>query len=1213
MSSSTATISSKNSTITNNDRKRPISSSMRPSPSPPSAKRHGLSESSSNSRHATNKNSRRSERNEILLKKSNEQNERQSRSKQQFRHRDNKSSSSESSHSSLNSNHSIREENTSKTVQTYNDALKSTMEINGSNQMVSTNKHHLNSMHSSNKKLYRPTDTIYTKKSNKSIALIVKPSTTIDERQVNTTGDSEDEFERTKSMPNNISATSTHVTIPSSVMTIVTATDLSKKSARTESVIIQQHDGNIHPNSSTKLVKVVVPQAAISPSIPPIKMLSSGDGLASALRIPTKIQLTKPLFVSSTKNDKTSSLFSSTSTHSINHRQQTLLHSSSTSSLDIPIDMREKQQQTVVDYHSSTTLPPTPPPPVIDNNNNSNVRTGLSHRSKSQIEGKQKSNEISTMIIKGSEDIDSSTINHNPNHQITSKRHSLQIDYASSLVDWSVPPTSELSPSSLTSSSPDLAQYHLPIDDSLIDLDLAANPKRSIKRRYRSLSSSCPILPSFEISHVQSTERVLTPVKSRSLTGLSNSSMMKCTVIKNKRSLTASPTMKLSSLQRVNKRRRDGENLILNQQNGNIYRSKTKQLKIEDDSHVVIKDLLNDIIDRIVSTQPDTHNTMKTLLHTSIPPVKQAIPFAVLPNRQRKMSHVEKTKAESFFNTILVLPRTNQVDKKRNGSSQSLDSTVHNESRSMIMTQRELDELAYLLHANVHRGQYERIGNPTQVEERMREIWSKMSIHKKKTYYNRVIQIYKRPHHDVVIASPASAIETNSLSSTTSYTDNKNTSSISVDVPFVELKRQTSTPLSFHSVASSVVDEQPIISPVESDSKSNVFTDIVNELITGAKGLDKLSCSPTIFVNSIHKFVRSTLDKQIETVKSLEQQLEKKRPTQLNRATIFWTQKINYFATKYSIKSPNESMNELALIVKYFYLFILSLSSRKQDAEYEATLTNLVQGNLTFIDESFSSSALTSIIEDRILLSSVANDYLASQPIIISDIEHSLPLIRNIELENDYLNKNDTHLQTSPFSDLNDLENYLSRCEHMTITIPCQTIQQSHHPSMCYSTYPPHSQYYYSPTQSSDINNYYYNPTVAYPNTQQMYAYGQPTSYYHPSVTYNNNNNNNNNNNEQLKYYYNSSLQQQQQPSYMYPPQSNSTNDIPLPNNSSHHRTYRQMSSNIQRTYSNSQQPTPSGAASSTPSTPAVFDATTVVSPQSNQMNTTNINNNYPP
>jgi hypothetical protein len=108
MSSSTATISSKNSTMNNNDRKRPISSSIRPSPSPPSAKRHGLSTS----------NSRRSERNEILLKKNIDQNERQSRSKQQYRHIDNKSSSSESSRSSSNSNHSLHQEYTSSTLRT---------------------------------------------------------------------------------------------------------------------------------------------------------------------------------------------------------------------------------------------------------------------------------------------------------------------------------------------------------------------------------------------------------------------------------------------------------------------------------------------------------------------------------------------------------------------------------------------------------------------------------------------------------------------------------------------------------------------------------------------------------------------------------------------------------------------------------------------------------------------------------------------------------------------------------------------------------------------------------------------------------------------------------------------------------------------------------------------------------------------------------------
>jgi hypothetical protein len=85
------------------------------------------------------------------------------------------------------------------------------------------------------------------------------------------------------------------------------------------------------------------------------------------------------------------------------------------------------------------------------------------------------------------------------------------------------------------------------------------------------------------------------------------------------------------------------------------------------------------------------------------------------------------------------------------------------------MTQRELDELAYLLHANVHRGEFERITNPTKVEERkslqnyssssfiqisgMREMWSQMSMQKKNSYYKRVIQIYKRPNRDVVIAS----------------------------------------------------------------------------------------------------------------------------------------------------------------------------------------------------------------------------------------------------------------------------------------------------------------------------------------------------------------------------------------------------------------------------------------------------------------------------
>jgi len=155
-----------------------------------------------------------------------------------------------------------------------------------------------------------------------------------------------------------------------------------------------------------------------------------------------------------------------------------------------------------------------------------------------------------------------------------------------------------------------------------------------------------------------------------------------------------------------------------------------------------------------------------------------------------------------------------------------------------------------------------------------------MSNQKKNSYYKRVIQIYKRPNRDVVITSSSSTIgkrkriirnsesfirlflETNFIASNDSI-DNTNSS--------VEFKRQTSTPLSFHSIPSSTADD----SPNETISHPNMFTDIVNELIKGAKGLDKLSCSPTTFINSIHNFVQSPMEKQNQIIINLEQQVEK--------------------------------------------------------------------------------------------------------------------------------------------------------------------------------------------------------------------------------------------------------------------------------------------------------------------------------------------------
>lgn len=59
------------------------------------------------------------------------------------------------------------------------------------------------SKNSTNQKLNRQNDGLYTKKA-KSIPLIVKPSTTIDDRYLHGTYDSDDEFEKVKQVSNKI-------------------------------------------------------------------------------------------------------------------------------------------------------------------------------------------------------------------------------------------------------------------------------------------------------------------------------------------------------------------------------------------------------------------------------------------------------------------------------------------------------------------------------------------------------------------------------------------------------------------------------------------------------------------------------------------------------------------------------------------------------------------------------------------------------------------------------------------------------------------------------------------------------------------------------------------------------------------------------------------------------------------------------------------------
>ena len=115
--------------------------------------------------------------------------------------------------------------------------------------------------------------------------------------------------------------------------------------------------------------------------------------------------------------------------------------------------------------------------------------------------------------------------------------------------------------------------------------------------------------------------------------------------------------------------------------------------------------------------------------------------------------------------------------------------------------------------------------------------------------------------------------------------------------------------------------------------------------------------------------------------------------------------------------------------MRFSCFFFQVLNSRKQEVNFGSALIDLVQGSLTFTDEKFSSATLTSIIEDLILPSTLANDYLASQFLIINQIEYSLPFVRNTELENELFHSNDPSLSINPFVDFNDLEDYLNRCE----------------------------------------------------------------------------------------------------------------------------------------------------------------------------------------
>ena len=251
MSSSTKAILSKNSTMNNNDRKRPISSSIRLSPSQTAAKRRGLSSSSlssSISRKSTNHISHRSEHDERILTKTDDTSDRQSRGEQQqqqqYRQVDSASPSSmESSRSSSASTHPIKRDkinpdySLASASRSLHDSHRAAVErkqhtskcfdgtrtlsiaeillavflfdetndrfILGAHEQLPMQNAQLNSVDSSHKLSDRQKEAMLTKKVTP-ISLLVKPSTSAaDQRPPPTMYDSDEEYERLKHTSNN--------------------------------------------------------------------------------------------------------------------------------------------------------------------------------------------------------------------------------------------------------------------------------------------------------------------------------------------------------------------------------------------------------------------------------------------------------------------------------------------------------------------------------------------------------------------------------------------------------------------------------------------------------------------------------------------------------------------------------------------------------------------------------------------------------------------------------------------------------------------------------------------------------------------------------------------------------------------------------------------------------------------------------------------------
>lgn len=169
---------------------------------------------------------------------------------------------------------------------------------------------------------------------------------------------------------------------------------------------------------------------------------------------------------------------------------------------------------------------------------------------------------------------------------ISSDHHTLLKRHSCSSLDWSVPPTSELSPTSLTSSSPDLSQNTGIPDDSFIELDSKHNRiSSSLKKHYRySFSLSCPAL----VYSIGETQQIVKSTKSKSLSRLSKSSNKTLVLINDKKPRSLSPNIKNSSKVLLKKRCREKQ----------VYGKKPKLENINaDENNLIAQQILNEIVE----------------------------------------------------------------------------------------------------------------------------------------------------------------------------------------------------------------------------------------------------------------------------------------------------------------------------------------------------------------------------------------------------------------------------------------------------------------------------------------------------------------------------------------------------------------------------------------------------------------------------------------